>query len=296
MSEFVVLIRYHGWWPGSSDPFYLYNVSENRARITYMGIDYAPHFWIDGSVDGEANRFAWESMLLNEYDNWSPLAMNITGSYDPDTRSGDFNVHIFAEMDPGASNTKLRIALVENDIIWHAPNNATLHDQTFRDMIPNAQGYGISMNQGDELDYSNTFTAPSPLIPENCMLVAFVQSDLNKNILQAARITIPELMETGVDEPVEMPRIYTLSQNYPNPFNATTLIDYNTAGGAVRIEVYDLTGSRVKTLVNQSVDAGHHSVVWNGLDDNGNDVASGVYFYKMTSPEGQQTRRMTLLK
>jgi hypothetical protein len=289
-------VRYHAWWPGIGDPYYQYNTAENRARINYYGADYTPHFWIDGSIDGNANRYAWESMLIDEADVWSPLTIDVTGTYDEESLSGEFTVTVYAEMDPGASNLRIRVALIENSIRWAAPNGSVLHEQTFRDMIPSPYGYAISMEEGDVVEYTDAFTTPDELVPENCMLVAFVQSDQNNQVLQAGRVAIPDLIQTGVDDEIDIPEAIALSQNYPNPFNANTTVNFRTAGGETKLEVFSLTGALVKTLINGELEAGNHSIVWDGMDNFGHDAASGVYFYRLNSAEGQQIRKMTLLK
>ncbi|MDP6570643.1 MAG: FlgD immunoglobulin-like domain containing protein, partial [Candidatus Marinimicrobia bacterium] len=93
------------------------------------------------------------------------------------------------------------------------------------------------------------------------------------------------------------PQKTSLSENYPNPFNPSTTIDYQIAEpGKVSIIVYDLKGAEVNILVNQYQDAAYHSVVWNGLNDNGLAVASGRYILKMNAPGYSETITMTLLK
>jgi len=93
------------------------------------------------------------------------------------------------------------------------------------------------------------------------------------------------------------PQKTSLFENYPNPFNPSTTIDYQLAEpGKVSIIVYDLKGSEVNTLVNEYQDATYHSVTWNGLNDNGQAVASGRYILKMNAPGYSETITMTLLK
>lgn len=128
------------------------------------------------------------------------------------------------------------------------------------------------------------------------MPVAFVQSEQNRQILQGARISIPDLIQTGIEEGMEIPQNFALDQNYPNPFNSETKINFYTTGGSVSLKVYDLTGALVRTLISGSVDVGHHSVNWDGIDDRGKMVASGVYFYRLSGFHGDDTKRMILLK
>jgi len=94
-----------------------------------------------------------------------------------------------------------------------------------------------------------------------------------------------------------LPRDFALYQNSPNPFNPATEIAFGLPLGArVRLDVYNLLGQRVTTLVDGYRSAGKHSVVWNGTDSNGGIVASGVYFYKLATDSFTDTRKMLLLK
>ncbi|HKW14195.1 MAG TPA: FlgD immunoglobulin-like domain containing protein, partial [Candidatus Krumholzibacteria bacterium] len=88
-----------------------------------------------------------------------------------------------------------------------------------------------------------------------------------------------------------------IDQNHPNPFNPQTTIHYTlSTPGRVTMAVYDATGRLVRTLLDENQSAGARDVTWNGQDDRGTPVASGVYFYKMTAGKFSQTRRMVLLK
>jgi hypothetical protein len=88
-----------------------------------------------------------------------------------------------------------------------------------------------------------------------------------------------------------------LSKNYPNPFNPSTTIPYELKEqGLVSMVVYDLNGAEVKTLVSENVSAGSYQVVWNGLNNTGQNVASGRYIVKMSAPGFSDTITMTLLK
>ncbi|MEF3694075.1 MAG: C25 family cysteine peptidase, partial [Candidatus Cloacimonadota bacterium] len=91
--------------------------------------------------------------------------------------------------------------------------------------------------------------------------------------------------------------VFGLLQNYPNPFNNSTTIDYKLSQpGRVSLEIYNLRGQLVRSLVNDSRSVGIHSANWDGRDENGRNIASGVYLYRLTSPEGSQTRRMLIVK
>jgi hypothetical protein len=90
---------------------------------------------------------------------------------------------------------------------------------------------------------------------------------------------------------------YALHDAVPNPFNPTTRIDFEIArGGFVSIRIYDALGRRVRTLVNGSLAAGRHQRTWNGTDERGERVATGVYFCRMAADGFTRTRRLVLLK
>ncbi len=104
--------------------------------------------------------------------------------------------------------------------------------------------------------------------------------------------------DVSADDPTVTPAVAQLSQNYPNPFNPSTTIAYNLQeAGKVSIEIFNTKGQNIRTLINENVTAGDHTVEWNGKDNNGNSVASGIYFYKMRS-DGRytSTKKMILLK
>ena len=85
--------------------------------------------------------------------------------------------------------------------------------------------------------------------------------------------------------------------NYPNPFNPTTSISFAlTNNSFVGLDVYNMKGQKVRSLANGNFTAGQHSVVWNGQDDNGSTVSSGVYFYRITTNEYTETKKMIMIK
>jgi hypothetical protein len=93
------------------------------------------------------------------------------------------------------------------------------------------------------------------------------------------------------------PAQYALMQNYPNPFNPTTQISFSLPrSGHVSLKIYNVAGQLVRTLANEEREAGTHTVSWNGTNDLGSSVASGVYFYKIEADNFQSTKKMVLLK
>ncbi len=105
-----------------------------------------------------------------------------------------------------------------------------------------------------------------------------------------------------VNEPIipNSSSLITNLSNYPNPFNPTTTINYSLKENSkVSLNIYNIKGQKVKQLISNSAgqfSAGQHSVVWNGKDDNGKTVSSGIYFYKLKTGDYEKTKKMILIK
>jgi hypothetical protein len=106
----------------------------------------------------------------------------------------------------------------------------------------------------------------------------------------------------GPGEPVPpIPRVFSLAQNYPNPFNPTTTIAFDLPGKLgeelrVRLTIHDVRGRLVKTLIDGAVEPGTYRVTWDGRNECGEPVSSGMYFSALKSGRGSSTRKMLLLK
>ncbi len=111
----------------------------------------------------------------------------------------------------------------------------------------------------------------------------------------------PKLNDTPTDVQSDyepgLPENFALSQNYPNPFNPSTTIEFDLPQRAdVSLVVYNILGRKVATLVNGSLGAGHHTIVWDGTTDGSAELATGVYLYKLTAGDFVETRKMVLVK
>ena len=128
----------------------------------------------------------------------------------------------------------------------------------------------------------------------NDKLARKIARDINHGILIDAGV-IP--METPDIMYADPPRVFDLSQNYPNPFNPSTTIQFQIPDAVdVRLKVYDVGGRLVRTLVDEQKKPNVYRVVWDGHDNNGSRVASGVYFYKLEAGAFVKTRKMEILK
>ena len=114
-----------------------------------------------------------------------------------------------------------------------------------------------------------------------------------------AKLVSYQGVDVGQPKPeiTQLPRDFQLSQNYPNPFNLVTHINYALPQASeVRIDIYDLLGRRVKSLDLGRQSAGYKTVAWDGRNERGEVVASGVYFYRLKAGDFVQSKKMTLLK
>jgi len=100
-----------------------------------------------------------------------------------------------------------------------------------------------------------------------------------------------------VESEPPLPERLELSQNYPNPFNPITFIDFNLPRiSNVKIEVFNVLGQSVTTLIDDTRSAGYHTISWNGADVSGTPVSSGVYFYRITADDFHASNKMVLIR
>lgn len=103
--------------------------------------------------------------------------------------------------------------------------------------------------------------------------------------------------DVGSEQPGLLPTDFYLAQNFPNPFNAVTVINYSLPRRAtVFVDIFNILGQKVKTLVQGEKPAGYHSVLWDGKNEAGKEVGSGIYFYRLKAGQFTQSKKMLLLK
>ena len=138
----------------------------------------------------------------------------------------------------------------------------------------NSEGLEI----GSYVGYVNLFPDHNPYVVENTVIILDVTEELSTSIQN-------------------LPNDYALYQNYPNPFNPITKIHYNLPDVVkVKIDIYDIRGRKVRSLLNQFQEPGFKSIQWNASNDLGEKVSSGMYFYRIETQDFKQTKKMILLK
>ena len=132
----------------------------------------------------------------------------------------------------------------------------------------------------------------------------FVTVSDSQNASASDTISVTVQPVSGIDDVVSIPQDIALHQNYPNPFNPETTIKFQLpVATTVRLVIYNMLGQQVRELLNTALAAGYHSARWNGFDDRGNPVTSGIYFYRMEIAGLNETvtgqhliRKMILMK
>ena len=153
-------------------------------------------------------------------------------------------------------------------------------------------------------EFAVTFsTASAPASVGHLLGVAIHNTSVPNSFVEIDNFRLSKAVVTSVASKEGLPTDFALEQNYPNPFNPETVIQYQLEkAGKVQMEVYDLLGHKVRTLVDVTQPVGTYSVQWNALDGTGNRVSSGVYFYRLsvlTENSGMlytTSRKMLLIK
>jgi len=147
------------------------------------------------------------------------------------------------------------------------------------------------------LDANNDAVFVVPYDLDNVYSVGFVIGNAAKDGLsQSYSITVDRITPnpTAVGE---LAPAFAIAGNFPNPFNPQTSIQFTLNGTAdTRLDVYDISGRKVRTLLNNVLDAGEHTVPFNGRDDAGRELASGTYLAKLSSGDQVTTHKLVLAK
>jgi hypothetical protein len=152
----------------------------------------------------------------------------------------------------------------------------------------------FSILPGESFAVGLTF-APDGIGPLSGLL-EISSNDPGQGILAIFMSGVGDL-PVAAEEVRTIPREYSVSPNYPNPFNPSTTIRYGLPHAAnVDLVIYDMLGGRVRTLVKEEHEAGYHEVLWDGTNDRGVPVTSGVYVYRFVAGEYQMMRKMILIK
>lgn len=176
----------------------------------------------------------------------------------------------------------------------YAEHNASLSDAA-------TVFLGVSSSRGNGVRNVNSYGGTTLFLPFSLSAIADTMPDGTGFPLPDAYELLNNyvsLVVTDIDEPGTLqPLSYQLKHNYPNPFNPSTTIEYSIeTAGNVKLNIYNLLGEKVRTLVNANQTPKEYRVTWDGKNDAGKNVASGVYIYKITSGDFTDSHKMILMR
>ncbi len=176
------------------------------------------------------------------------------------------------------------------DTLCHSDNLAFLISNMSPRILLNRSN---TIYRSDLLNIPTSFSNILSNLPSTRRLV--INYAASSYILPLTYTSIP----AGVEETEKnnIPDEFMLFQNYPNPFNSSTTISYQIPKICyVNISIFDINGRLVQTLVNQRQNAAKYKVIWDGKDNSGNDVCSGLYFYVVKTGNFKDSRKMLILR
>ncbi|RKX25595.1 MAG: hypothetical protein DRP47_09565 [Candidatus Zixiibacteriota bacterium] len=192
------------------------------------------------------------------------------------------------DVDISIGETAVDFAWLEcADNSFRADNSNTFHIAA---QVLNAEGVDIT----DDTIQLPSLTGPN----EDCIeSISSAVAVLARDISFQSTIIIFKASTGYEDQQVQLPRSIILYQNYPNPFNPTTEISFSLPRSEdVQLDVLNVMGQQVASLVNGRIKAGTHTVTWNGKNSKGGDVASGIYLYRLSAGDYISSRKMLLVR
>lgn len=278
-------------WVSPGHFFPMVALSPFNDQVLYAVVDFGDG-QLNKSVDGGASSFLVDSSV-----SW--IEQNTQLFFDKDS------VHIYAItgtnfesnlLISGDAGDSWQVIIADSPVVHLA--------------IDNSQLGNVFLSIGNEILFSNnygsTFTPYWSLNrsvvgmykkPQSNLLYAITAKTLYE-ITPADTQVIKQLSTvTGLIEPQPLVQDFKLFQNYPNPFNPTTIISYKLpVSSEVELKIYNLLGQKVRSLVNERKPAGFYQVQWDGRDETGKEVSSGVYIYRLKAGDFIQSKKMLLIR
>ncbi|UCD93516.1 MAG: T9SS type A sorting domain-containing protein [Candidatus Zixiibacteriota bacterium] len=260
---------------------------------------------VDALVKFEAAKITTRTVPEKPAEGWAVnLRLEVNGLIDQNNLAGvrqnalvgadEFD---FSEPPPPPGGPRLAFRLPEE--------NSCLKRVDFRPPFDDGAVWNLDIEDGS----GGKLTAGGiDRIPDGMEAWLRIDSRATVRLDEGAKVTLPDGAKSaqlviGTQEFLAikisdgLPRHFALEQNFPNPFNPITNVIYSLPDpGHVRLEVFNVLGQRVRILNDSEMPAGRHTAVWDGTDDNGSAIASGIYFYRIQYGDFDTSRKMLLLK
>jgi len=165
-------------------------------------------------------------------------------------------------------------------------------DSALQKSAPNLNSTGTSIQRIDFNEGAQTMSGGNGVTGAD-----ETSEDLNNTFIATSPPTPNSGPTVGIEDSEVLPTAYAISQNYPNPFNPTTTISFQIPEASnVSIIIFNNLGQKIRTLVNENKNPGNYNVVWDGRDESGFQVSSGIYIYRIQAADFNQSRKMLLVK
>jgi hypothetical protein len=278
-----------------------YYVTDKFEWFSYGLTDENGDYSIMGLRSGDWNIFCWGDTLYayewyNNKNNWN-TADNIAVTAPATVSDIDFTLPIGGSIsgivyDEGSSPLAgCNVAAYETSLVWGGiavKDDESSADGSYRISGLRTGSYWVEASTECEEQW---WDHASSVLEADLVNVTMPGNTPNINF------NVPSAAEDEGEETAIRPTDFKLEQNYPNPFNPETEIEYTLHRPAyVILQIYNLLGQKVKTLVNERQTIGSFLIVWDGKNTKGREVTSGIYFYRLEVNGVSQTRRMVLLK
>jgi hypothetical protein len=293
----VLILAYH-----EGDIFASFN---GNNILNLLGFNSYPT-GIVGRVSGIIDRNSWAGWVNVTSIDYSPgVSYSVNKSYNSSTRQLSVQVTATALRNIDTA-CYINLVIYEDNIVASQTGNSScpgsstyIHDWVVRNMVNGATGellHTTGWMQGTTAQKNWTSTLDAGWVADNCTVAVFTYlgngSSLDPNNNPVQQTFKESLIPTGVNNENKVPSSFSLSQNYPNPFNPATNIKFTLPkDGNASLKIYDMVGNEVATYLEGFVKAG----TYNAMID-GSNWASGVYFYRLTTSEFTDTKKMTLVK
>jgi hypothetical protein len=299
----TIVVGYHGT---SSDPWYAYS----QSMLSAFGLSSYPT-GIIGRTTGIVSRSAWYSYVSTQATQQPGVTMNITNKlYNEASRLISATANFTAAQDLPAGDYRMMVIVTESNLVYPQNfyascgtagyHNDYVHSHVVKHVVNPPYGDALTANAwntGVTISQQISFTLPSHIIYNNADFVVFAYkngSPLSSGaaVQNAKDAPVAAFTLTGVEKSNEIVNDYSLGQNYPNPFNPMTNIRFSIPkDGFTTLIVYDISGKQVALYLSQFIKAGQYNVDFNGAN-----LASGIYYYKLTSGNYSDTKKMILVK
>jgi len=289
----TICVKYHTHGPGP-DPMFWEDSAQIRLRYSsYYHIYYVPTCNIDAAFQF-TGPFVTED-FANYYNQRlavsTPLSITVTDvRVAGDSIKATVILNLASNLTSG--NYKLRVMAVERLIHYASPPGSNGENEfayCYRKAFPDVNGVSVPTTAGTH-SYIYTYKRQSDWVDTSIFTEAFLQNDNDSSIVNSGRGHYAPL---GINHNgANIPAKYNLNQNYPNPFNPSTVISFDIPkSGNARLIIYDVLGTVVYRLVDGYLFAGSYK-----YDFNASGITSGVYFYKLSTDNFTETKRMVVIK